>query len=314
MRKAVANGLLLLIAVLWGSGFIGSKLAVDYGMGPGIINGFRGSIFALVTGIFFAKHVAKMTREDFLVGVIAGILNFGGMYLQTAGVQYTTPSNNAFLTSAYVVIVPFILWLVTRRRPHAMSFLAAGVCLAGMAALSGIFRTALKVNIGDVISLAGAVLDAAGIVFLAYKTGRTHFSAVAFLMGVVQAIGGFVVFLFAESTMLAQIQWQICIWLVLYLGLVCSFIAQTIQVVAQRHTTPTTAGIIMMLEGVFGSVFSILLGFESFSIELVAGGALITLSIVFSELDIGRLALEARERMENRMEFHSYGRKIDKNM
>lgn len=52
-----------------------------------------------------------MTFRDFKVGVIAGLLNFGGFITQTIGVMYTTPSNNAFISASYVVIIPFIAWI-----------------------------------------------------------------------------------------------------------------------------------------------------------------------------------------------------------
>ena len=75
------------------------------------------------------------------------------------------------------------------------------------------------------------------------------------------------------------------LWPLLYLGAVCSFVAQTIQVAAQRHTSAPSAGLIMMLEGFFGSVFSVLIGFEPLSAQLFVGGVLI-MPVSYTHLDV----------------------------
>ena len=296
MKKMTANLLLLLIAVFWGSGFIVVKICLDLGLSAGMVNFFRGGIFALLSLLFFGKHVMKMNGKDVWIGLVAGLCNFGGMFLQTVGVQYTTPSNNAFLASTYVVMVPFLAWAMAGKKPVARNFLSISVCVMGMLILSGILHTGFSFNIGDVYSLLSAFLYGTTIVYLGYRTNEIHFAAVAFMLAIVQAIGGlgycFVTGNFAASAT----DWSIAIWPLLYLGAVCSFIAQTIQVVAQRHTSATSAGLIMMLEGFFGSVISVLIGFEHLSVQLIVGGVLIMLSIVFAEADLSFLTSRFKQR------------------
>ena len=45
-----------------------------------------------------------------------GLTLFAGFALQIVGLQYTTPSKNAFLTALNVVIVPFIAFVILKRR------------------------------------------------------------------------------------------------------------------------------------------------------------------------------------------------------
>ena len=54
MTKLIANALLLVVAVLWGSGFVATKFALDANVPAGFINFFRGLIFA-----FFIRRYAK---------------------------------------------------------------------------------------------------------------------------------------------------------------------------------------------------------------------------------------------------------------
>lgn len=294
MKKTTANLLLLLIAVFWGSGFIVVKLCLDLGLSAGLVNFFRGGIFAALSLLFFYKHIKKMNQKDLLVGLVAGLCNFGGMFLQTVGVQYTTPSNNAFLASTYVVMVPFLAWIMAGKKPAGRNFLSIAVCMSGMVVLSGILHSGFSFNIGDVYSLLSAFLYGTTIVYLGYRTGEIHFSAVAFMLGVVQAVGGLGYCFVMGDFAAPGTDWTVALWPLLYLGAVCSFVAQTIQVAAQRHTSATSAGLIMMLEGFFGSVFSVLIGFEPLSAQLFVGGVLIMLSIVFAEADFSAVTARLR--------------------
>ncbi|HIV02274.1 MAG TPA: DMT family transporter [Candidatus Aphodoplasma excrementigallinarum] len=296
MRKSTANLLLLLIAVFWGSGFIVVKVCLDLGVSAGLVNVFRGGVFTALSLLFFGRHILKMNRKDLLVGLAAGACNFGGMILQTVGVQYTTPSNNAFFTSTYVVMVPFLAWFMAGKKPAGRNFLSVAVCVAGMVVLSGILQSGLRFNIGDVYSLLSAWLDAITIVYLGYRTNEIHFSAVAFMLGAVQTAGSLIYCFITGSFAAPGTDWPLAIWPLFYLGAVCSFGAQTIQVAAQRHTSATSAGLIMMLEGFFGSVISVLFGFEGLTVQLLIGGMLIMLSIVLAEADIPAMAARLRRR------------------
>ena len=52
------------------------------------------------------------------------------------GLKYTTPGKQAFLIAGYVVLVPFLLWIIMRKRPAVSSFAAGVVALTGIALLS----------------------------------------------------------------------------------------------------------------------------------------------------------------------------------
>lgn len=286
MKKTTANLLLLLIAVFWGSGFIVVKLLLDEGLGAGFINFLRGAIFALLSLVFFGRHIVKMNGRDFAVGLVAGLCNFGGIFFQTIGVQYTTPSNNAFLASTYVVMVPFFAWFMAGTKPKVKNFVSIGVCMCGMVVLSGILQTHVTVNAGDIYSLLSAVLYAVSIVYLGHKTSQTHFAAVAFMLAAVQAAGGLAYCFITGEFFSPDVNVTAAVGYALYLGVVCSFAAQSIQVAAQKYTSATSAGIIMMLEGFFGSAISVLIGMEPMSPALAVGGVLVMLSIVLAEMDI----------------------------
>lgn len=51
---------------------------------------------------------------------------------QTIGLKHTTPGTNAFLTTVYCVIVPFLSWAVSKKRPDIYNFIAAAICITGI--------------------------------------------------------------------------------------------------------------------------------------------------------------------------------------
>lgn len=99
---------LLVVAIIWGSGFIASQMALDAQMSSAFIMFVRFAIAALIVGIVFHKDLKKnMKKEHIKGGLLIGTFLFLAFYVQTVALQYTTPSNNAFITAANVVIVPF---------------------------------------------------------------------------------------------------------------------------------------------------------------------------------------------------------------
>lgn len=285
ITKRMANMVLLLISALWGSGFVVTRMALDANVPVGFTNFARGLIFSMLVLLFFHQKIFRMTSNDFKIGLIAGVLNFGGYIAQTVGVKYTTPSNNAFLSATYVVIIPFMAWLAYKKPLKIKSFISIAFCLWGMAILTGIMSKGFVINAGDGYSLVCAFFYAGSITYISYGARETDSTIVAFMLATIQAIGGLGYFFIIDGGQLSDVNWQAAILPLLYMGVMCSFVAQTLQVIAQRHTSATTAGLIMMLEGLFGTFFSVAFGFESFTFSMVVGGIVIMLALGLMEVN-----------------------------
>lgn len=286
MKKQTAILIMLLVTVIWGGGFPATKLALDFGVTVGITNMVRGAIFTLLVFVVFHKHIVKMKLKDIKIGLLAGTANVLAFLLQTIGTQYTTLSNSAFLTTTNVIMIPFMVWVLMKKRPVMKNFAAMGICMVGTAVLAGVFKNGLSFNIGDLYTLACAFFYGLSIVFVAMQPNDSHFSISAFMMGLTHFLGGALYFVVAEGAHIPSLDWKIAILPVLYLGVLSSFTAQTLQILAQRYVSPNTASLVFMFESVFGSIFSILFGFEIFTVSLFIGGGLIMLSLMISELEL----------------------------
>jgi drug/metabolite transporter (DMT)-like permease len=272
--------LLLLITASWGLSYPLTTMVLDRGMSSNTIVMFRGMFFLICCCIFFRKTIVRMKGRGFLHGLFAGICNLAGNILQTLGMVFTLPSNCAFLTVTNVIMVPFVALVLFREKPARRSLISVPLCVFGMAVLTGIFKAGLAVNIGDLYSLAGAFAFSLTIALLSH--GKTDFRVTAFGLDLAQFTGGLAAMLSCGET-LAAVQWNFVLPALLFMGVVATFIAASTQCYAQKYISSTSAALIMTMEGVLGSVFSILLGLETFTRALVLGGLLIVLSIVIME-------------------------------
>ena len=286
MKKSTAILMLIVVTIIWGGGFIGIKMALDGGMTAGTLNMARGFIFTAIVFGAFHQHILNMSREELVNGILVGTFNALGFITQAVGALYTTPSNSSFLTTTNVVMVPFMAWAIFKVRPKLRNLVAVVVCMAGMGVLTGAFETEFILNIGDLYTVVGALFFGLSIVFLAKQPEGGHFSTGAFMMGITLFMAGAVYTVFFEDISLSAIPWAKVIWPVLYLAVGSNFVAQSMQIVAQRYLSASTACLILMLEGVFGSVFSVLFGYEPFTTNLLLGGGLIVCSLILSEIQV----------------------------
>ena len=80
------------------------------------------------------------------------------------------------------------------------------------------------------------------------------------------------------------VDWRAGLLPAVYLGAVSTCPCYLLQTVAQKHTSATRAGLLLSTEGLFGSVFSVALGYEPLTVNLLAGGALIFVCVLLLEL------------------------------
>ena len=84
-----------------------------------------------------------------------GVFLYIAFVLQTVGLQYTTPSKNAFLTAVNVVIVPFIGLVIYRRKLDLFEVIGAFLAMFGVAVLS--LQWSAGINLGDFLSFCCAI-------------------------------------------------------------------------------------------------------------------------------------------------------------
>ena len=177
LLKKLAKPMLILAPVIWGSSFVVMKHSLD-SFTPFYLLAFRFTAAAVLLGLACWKSWRAMDRNYLKSGLIIGTFLFLAYAFPTFGLDRTTSGKNAFLTAVYCVIVPFLYWLITGRRPDKWNILAAFICIAGigMVALTTKGSGGLAVNLGDMLTLAGGFFFATHIVAVnKFAEGRDIF-------------------------------------------------------------------------------------------------------------------------------------------
>ncbi len=149
-KSLLADLALLLVAIIWGGGFIAVKDSVNL-IPPFYQMTIRFFLSTVIMAIIFNKNFKKATRADFKMGTIIGIFLFLGFALQTVGIVYITASKSAFLTATYVVLVPFLNWAIFKLKPDKFSVIGAILCLIGISCLT--LQGGLNFNGGDILTI-----------------------------------------------------------------------------------------------------------------------------------------------------------------
>lgn len=285
MKKYLGILGLLTVTIIWGGGFVASDMALE-SFTPFQIMAVRFLIAAFVMTILGRKQIRSITKEEVKCGFWLGAALFGGFALQIIGLQYTTPSKNAFLTATNVVFVPFIALVLYRKKIPARSLIGAGMAIAGAGILS--LQSNFSIGIGDGLTLLCAVCFAFQIFLTGRYVGRIRATVLNFLQMVTACVlsvigliitGGFD-FHATQKGLLA----------VLYLGIVSTTITYLLQTVSQKYVDETKSAIILSMEAVFGTVFSVILLHESVTVRMVAGSALILAAVLVSEIPFPKKA------------------------
>jgi len=288
-KKRNLGRLALFIATLfWGVSFVMMKSVLD-NIPPLFILSIRFSGAAL---ILLPLCIGKKPDKAYLKsGLLLGAALMLAYMFQTYGLRYTTPGKNAFLTSAYCVIVPFLYWILMKRRPNRFNAIAALICFIGIGFIS--LDSDLHMGLGDTLTLICGFFYALHIVITTRVIKNRDPVMLAMLqfatVGAISIIGALLFEPF--PTAVTPADW----WSIAFLTVVCTTGCLLMQIFGQKYTPPSQAAVILTLESVFGALASVLLIGEIFTPRLIIGFALTFFAILISETKLEFLRLIFRK-------------------
>ena len=280
--KTIANILLVLTTLLWGTSFIITKNLTQE-VPIFLYLGIRFSIAILGFIPYLILRIKRINKKILLFGTLTGLMYYFAIVFQTLGIQTTTAGKAAFITGLSTIMVPFITWLGFRKVLKKRVWLAVIISIIGMVFL--LLEGEANIIIGDFLVLLCAVLYAFFIV-LNDKYVRIVdvylYSAVQLIVISVLSFGG--AFLFNETFDLLSM--SVPFWLIfIYMGLAVTTGTFIFQNWSQQHQGPTQTAIIFTLEPVFAVIFaSFLIGDETMTWLGWLGCALIFSAILITVL------------------------------
>lgn len=285
MKQRNADLLLGLASLIWGFGFIGVHMSLEAQVTPFQVLTGRFLLATVLLAVIFPREVRRLTLPAAKSGAILGVVLFLSFTAQTIGLQYTTPSKNAFITATNVIMVPFLYWMLQKQRPDGWSFAGAAVAMVGMTLLT-LGEGITGFNLGDGLTLLCAVIFAFQIVYLG-KAAREH-SPVQ--LNFMQMLVAFLLSAICMGIEGAPIVWSAeGIFGVAYLGVMSTTVAFLLQSFGQKYTTATRAAIILSMESVFGTIFSVIFTGEILTPKMLLGCALMLLAVLITETKLAFL-------------------------
>ncbi len=283
-QKITGSILLFITALIWGTTFIAQKLGMDY-VDPYTFIALRsGTAFIVLLCTYLVKRKHQETQQkipfsksDIVGSIIIGIVLFIGFTTQQVGMLDTDAGKSGFLTSLYIIFVP-LLGIFFKKQVNWSIWLLVVVALFG----SYLLCTGENFSIG-----LGEILIAISGIFFALQIllvdKFNHVDAIK-----LSCIQFFVVFVLAIVPMIINqptfANIVKALPAILYAGLLSSAIAFTLQIVAQKHVSPTIAALIMSLEAVIATVSGWLILSEHLNMVEIIGCLLIFVAVIAAQL------------------------------
>lgn len=217
-----------------------------------------------------------------LGGFCCGMVLFIGGSLQQVALQTVSAGKAGFITALYIVLVP-ILGIFIKKKIRPIVWLCVAVAAVGLFLLCVPKGESLSgIGFGEILLFISSIWFALHLFVVDFFVARVdgvRLSRMQFLVcGLVSLVP---MFLFESPSMSAIIAG----WFPLvYTGVFSQGVAYTFQVVAQKHTNPTSAALIMSLESVFSVIAEAIILHEMMSGREITGCILMFAAIIVTQL------------------------------
>lgn len=269
---------LALVALAWGTSYAIIKGTLSHTT-PFVLMTIRFGLSTLLLSIIYFRKLIKITRLDVINGIKIGIFMFGAFITLVTGIKYTTASKQSFIVGSYVLMVPFLTWLINKNKPDKYDFIGAICAVIGLFLLTT--GGVSVINIGDVISIGCALFFALHMIMIekyCHDSDPIILTIIQFATTSILFVLLVLIFEKPDFSVISTATPQI-----LYLVVIATVVAFVVQNIAQRYISSITTSLILTLESVFGSVFAIFYLNEKVSINMLIGCAIILIGIVMHE-------------------------------
>lgn len=299
MKNNNLKGSLILVtaALIWGLAFVVQRDVVDL-IPTFTFNALRSVVGAAALYIFWLFTERKKTktffpkekplRKDYYLGaIVCGVCLAISVNFQQFGIAaypegVASEARSGFITALYVILVP-IFSLVLKKKVELPVW--AGVVIA----VVGVYLLCLSggvsgIYLGDFLVFLCAISFSLHIMsvdrFVSY-TGGVKLSILQFS---VVAVISFVLALIFELDQIELSDILSATPQILYMGVMSSGVAYTLQIVGQKYAEPSVASISMSLESVFAALGGWVISGNALTSRELIGCTLVFIAIVVAQL------------------------------
>lgn len=273
--------LILLSTFFWGAGFVFVKWLKPF-LNPFESNHFRFYLAALIVLPYIVyKRFSTKINQSVLTPAIASVYIYLMLTLQTWGLYYTSVAKAGFLTTLYVVIIPFLLWILEKKKFNFFFIFCCLISILGIFFLNN--SNFSEWNIGDTFILICAIFAAIHILYIEKKQKNiiNPFLFNAEQCFFLAVLGLMLSFMHDDHLIIRINQFNPEAWLgLLGLSILSSIIAFSFQVYAQRNIPSHIIGILFLLESPFAAILAYFYLGEKLQTMATFGALLVVLSSI----------------------------------
>lgn len=304
-RERFATIMLLVVTLFWGMSFPWMKdwlrqagpCPAGEAVGALTMVGVRMTAAFLVVAACLPRQTFRPTGREHAAGAVVGLVFAVGSFLQTWGMNSTTPALSAVFTSLACAWVPLVARVFFAVRPSVWTMAGFAVSVSGALVFAvpdpnQVLGTGLKP--GDWLTMLASLAFTGQILALDHLGRHArpgHLTAAFFaapgLTGLaLGAVGGV-----AGAGLTAWSQWTLnmlrdpeTLWTIIWLTLLPMVLGFHWMNKYQPQVSASRAALIYLLEPVFAAVFSVGAGKEPVTVALLVGGSLILAGNALAEM------------------------------
>ncbi len=261
MNRLQANICLICVTLCWSTEVVIFACIPD-SVPPFATTCITSLIGAMLLSLCFYKRITKSLRNRgkslILKCLLLGALNCSYNLFYLYGLKYFDVSSGAFTLSMTVVILPVILFTI-KKKVKVKTWISAVCVFAGIILAVGRNLGSGQI-MGVIFMILGCIIRAVFIVLLNKFAKEDDPVSISTFISLIVGVFSIALWLINDASGISRIPWngEIIASLAIYSYFIVAF-AQTLNIFAQKKSTPANATIIYSLEIVFSVIWGLVL-------------------------------------------------------
>lgn len=278
-KRIIGSIALIGAAFLWATAYVSVKQMVA-DIPPGMILAIRFSMATVILTILFLPKLKQLNKKLLSAGIHMGIALFFEFFFFTVGIQFTAASKSSFIIASYVILLPIAYFIIRKKVPTKSDIFCSVLCMLGLSLI--LLDNLSGFNMGDFLSCFSAVAYAAHVVYSA-QYAKEYDGGLLNLIQIATAAVLSIVFSVIMGDFSTGVT-NIPIWSILYLAIICTILPYFLCLLGMKYVSTATSGILLSFESVFATILAVIMLGERLYWRLIAGGTIILVSFLLSEL------------------------------
>ncbi len=275
---------LLFIVCIWGISPTVSKWTLGY-YSP-VIKSATSSLIAFLSMLIICittGTIKKLNKKYFAVAVPTGIFYSSACIMQSIGLSTTSPALYSFLENLSCIVVPILVWIMTKKRPTVYKLIGAALCLVSVYILSCTNGfTSFSFGVGEFLCALAGMFYGVNIAVTGIKAkylNATLYLLIQFGVHMILSAGFAIVYETPKFTF-SPLPLAVLIGSVL----VSTVFGWIVRTICLTHLDPVLVTIVMPFSSIVTTIVSVMIGMDKLSWSLIVGAAVGIAAVIVCDI------------------------------